>query len=271
MKNSLLPLITLLVLSVSAFAADKETDAPSQTLPFIGKAVFNFHGGSGTGEHLEIQKNGRYILGGCGIAACIETSKGKYTNPLPAEDGEKYLIHENTIYILKKNGEVKTGCMVDGSPCEAELYLLEPPQLTSATKAFGCVKQADCPYFDALYNGDSNFKNAILKSLKKSRLPMFEWNMTSPLIPIVIDSKSFIYGDPYNKQTDRKLTVLYSLDKKTAVGIYYYDRNKEDGKGTYFGNPSIKEQQVLRDIEYRGGVNPIGAAAGNGQFPIIVN
>jgi len=119
MKNIKSLTIAVLALFSSSLLA---TEKASQVLPFIGKREINFMGGSGTGEYLVIKKNGEYILGGCGVAGCFDFSKGKYSNPLPAEDGEKYLIHNTSIYLLKKNGEIKTDCLGDGAPCVSELY-----------------------------------------------------------------------------------------------------------------------------------------------------
>lgn len=61
---------------------------------------------------------------GGGELSCVNSYKGKYSNPLPAGDdkGGKYLINENKIYYLNKNDEVMTGCMEEGTPCVSDLY-----------------------------------------------------------------------------------------------------------------------------------------------------
>ena len=107
MNNISLLTITLFALLSTPLLAEEK---PSQKLPFIGERIFNFYGGAGTGEYIKIKKNGDTILGGCGDgmdAKCIDSYKGKYSNPLPAGDdkGGKYLINENKIYYLKKNDE----------------------------------------------------------------------------------------------------------------------------------------------------------------------
>jgi hypothetical protein len=126
MKHSLLSSIILIFFSSSPLFAEEA----SQKLPFIGERVFDFYGGSRTGEKLTIKKNGEYIMEGCGAYRCAMSFedgyliKGKYSNPLPTEeeDGTKYLIHDKKIYRLKRDGEIEIGCKDDGEPCASELY-----------------------------------------------------------------------------------------------------------------------------------------------------
>lgn len=278
MKNTLLLAIASLVFFSSSLLA---TETVSQKLPFIGESYFNFAGGSGTGEFLKINQNGQYLLGGCGKADCIVSSKGKYSNPLPTgdEDGSKYLIHKNTIYKLKENGEVETDCLGDGAPCAQELEPVNsaPEKPASAKIAFKCVTSTEqsslveCLDLGYVYEGDSDFRNAIINSLKKSKLPAFKFDSTGLVRPIVIHGESFIYGSAWSNDTSHKveIDVLYSLKRNIALGQYHKDYDSEHGKLIFFGNPSTNEQQVLRDINNMG--NPIGDAAMSSEYPIIVN
>ncbi len=138
----------------------------------------------------------------------------------------------------------------------------------ASKKAFDCVTQtrADCPYFTNVYNGDLDFRNSLLDALKKSGFAIFEWDLEVPMTPIIIGGESFIYGQAWTKFTDERVEVLYSLKSKISVGLYY----QEYDKGRFFGNPSTKEQQVLKDISEHSGKNPIGKAASEGPFPVVV-
>jgi len=121
-KNILLLITVILVFFSSSLLAIEKA---SQKMPFIGKREFNFsHEGALNEEYLLIKKNGQYRVGHCSSVdgKCIDSHKGKYTNPFPSGKGVKYLIHNNKIYVLNKNGEIEIDCANDNGPCESELY-----------------------------------------------------------------------------------------------------------------------------------------------------
>jgi len=158
--------------------------------------------------------------------------------------------------LVYEDGGLKT--LAVSAPPEAPVYKNEG----AAKKAFECLKldRENCPYFTEVYNNDSDFRNSLQDSLKKSGFAIFEGNLEDPMTPITIGGESFIYGNVLNKYTDEKIEVLYSLQRKISVGLYY----QEYDKGNFFGNPSTKEQQVLKDINS-------GKAASEGPYPIVVN
>lgn len=90
--------------------------------PFIGTRHFNFAGGSGTEESIQIKEDGTVILRSYGAGGSSGVNyKGKFTNPVPNGHEGYYLIKGNKIYWLGKNKKVEVGCRLtdDGTekPC----------------------------------------------------------------------------------------------------------------------------------------------------------
>lgn len=92
-----------------------------EKLPFIGTKMFNFMGGTGTGQSITIKKNGSTVIKLHGTGSTEILYKGKFSNPIILKDGTGWLLKNNKIYSLL-NGEIENDCMGDGKPCESELY-----------------------------------------------------------------------------------------------------------------------------------------------------
>ncbi len=94
----------------------------AETLPFVGKRLFNFMGGSGTEQSITISKDGKTKIMFHGVTSSSTEYKGKFTNPIKLKDGTGYLFKDDKVYLLQKNGKVEQGCKDDGVPCVSELY-----------------------------------------------------------------------------------------------------------------------------------------------------
>ena len=80
---------------------------------FIGRAEFNFMGGNGTGESIEIIPEGKTILRAHGTGGTTVTYKGEFTNPLVhglPNYRLEYLILGNKIYIINSMGLIDKVC-----------------------------------------------------------------------------------------------------------------------------------------------------------------
>lgn len=148
--------------------------------------------------------------------------------------------------------------------------------LNAAEKAFKCVKEAreECPYFSEVYKGDAGFRESLDSALKESGFTnpvLGDDSMESPTTPIVISGEPYIYDDTWRKFSDNpgsdKIEVLYSLQKKRAVGLFYVEDSE---KGKWFGNPTDLEKRVLDEAKSHSGSNPIGKAVSEGPYPVIV-
>ena len=106
--------IALILISASTLAAPE--------LPFIGKRTFNFMGGSGTGQLVQISKTGATVIKSCGKFSCSTDYKGQYKASIPTSDGY-YKFTANKVYLLNRNGEVKRDCSSnDSGLCVADLF-----------------------------------------------------------------------------------------------------------------------------------------------------
>jgi hypothetical protein len=92
------------------------------TIPFVGTKRYNFLGGSGTGESMTIENNGRVIIKVHGTQETEIIYRGEFTNPIMIENEFGLLIQGNKIYQLDVNGKMTTGCKGEGKVCESELY-----------------------------------------------------------------------------------------------------------------------------------------------------
>ncbi|TAE61941.1 MAG: hypothetical protein EAZ87_00530 [Nostocales cyanobacterium] len=93
-----------------------------EILPFVGTKYYNFLGGSGTGESMTIENDGRVIIKVHGTQETEIIYRGKFSNPLMIENEFGLLIQGNKIYQLDVNGKMTTGCRGEGKVCESELY-----------------------------------------------------------------------------------------------------------------------------------------------------
>ena len=106
--------IALILSSASVMAAPE--------LPFIGKRTFNFMGGSGTAQLVQISKTGSTVIKSCGKFSCSTDYKGHYKASIPTSDGY-YKFTATKVYWFKRNGEMMRGCSgEEREPCIADLY-----------------------------------------------------------------------------------------------------------------------------------------------------
>jgi hypothetical protein len=114
--------VTLILIDISfgntVIAGEK------QKLPFTGTKWFNLYGGTGTGQSITIEKNGRTVIKVHGTVSTGVIYKGRFSNPITINDEGtiyKYLFKNKKIYELDQNGQIKKGCRREGEVCEAEL------------------------------------------------------------------------------------------------------------------------------------------------------
>ncbi|WP_345974130.1 hypothetical protein [Sulfurimonas sp. HSL3-7] len=77
----------------------------SNTLPFIGKATFNFSGGNGTQEYIEIKGNSDIDLGNCGVFGCSSYYTGKYESVI-----ENYSFIADAVLWVDETGKIRNKC-----------------------------------------------------------------------------------------------------------------------------------------------------------------
>jgi hypothetical protein len=95
-----------------------------EKLPFVGVRRFNLYGGSGTGQSITIDRNGKTTIKVHGTVSTEIIYKGKFSNPITINSyGQiyKYLFKKNKIYELDKNGKTKENCKREGTICESDL------------------------------------------------------------------------------------------------------------------------------------------------------
>lgn len=95
-------------------------------LPFIGKRSFNFYGGTGTEESIEIKKDGTTIIKSYSDPTLNYPPsikyRGKFKNPILKKDRSGWLLKGNKIYQLSKE-KIAHGCDADETaPCASDLY-----------------------------------------------------------------------------------------------------------------------------------------------------
>lgn len=100
---------------------DDNSGPDMPNLPFVGTKDFNFYGGSGTGEKIQIAKNGNVTIRLMGGSETLVTYQGKFSNPMLGKDGFGWLLKDNKIYYIKDE-IVVIGCNGEGIPCESELH-----------------------------------------------------------------------------------------------------------------------------------------------------
>ncbi|MBD2494486.1 hypothetical protein [Nostoc sp. FACHB-280] len=91
--------------------------------PFIGTRLFNFLGGSGTGQSIAIAPDGTTIVKLQGTFESSIQYQGKFSNPIILQDGSGLglLFKDDKIYSLAANGQIAKGCKGDETVCESAL------------------------------------------------------------------------------------------------------------------------------------------------------
>ncbi|BAY15675.1 hypothetical protein NIES21_14940 [Anabaenopsis circularis NIES-21] len=94
--------------------------------PFIGTRLFNFLGGSGTGQSIAIAPDGTTIVTLNGTFESSIQYNGKFSNPIILQDGSGLglLLKDGKIYSLLSNGQIAKGCKGEGTVCESSLLEL---------------------------------------------------------------------------------------------------------------------------------------------------
>jgi len=113
------------------------TFALSSNLPFIGKAWFNFAGGSGTNEFVVIKKNGHTIIGVCGLSSCGEVYNGKYKKifKLYPDSDRAYSFSNNKVMMMSsRTGKVIRKCNDYGSNYDDGTYGDKKPCIQELNK-----------------------------------------------------------------------------------------------------------------------------------------
>ena len=126
MKQLFLILIILLAFNTIINAQSKPK------LPFVGKRYFNFMGGNGTGEVIQINSDGSCMIytdgGPHGNEELI--FNGKYSSKILAyrknasgklEFVAGYSIIGNKIFLINVKGKIEKGCLGDEKPCQSTL------------------------------------------------------------------------------------------------------------------------------------------------------
>ncbi|WP_322746021.1 hypothetical protein [Nostoc sp. LEGE 06077] len=113
------------------WSIEKQTNISQQTLPssaqdkppFIGTRLFNFLGGSGTGQSIEIAPDGTTIVKLNGTFESSVQYQGKFSNPIILQDGSglRLLLKDGKIYSLLANGQIVKGCRGEEKLCESSL------------------------------------------------------------------------------------------------------------------------------------------------------
>ena len=105
---------------LTTFPAVAKTD-----LPFIGTRHYNFMGGSGTGQSINISKSGYTTIKLHGKSSTAIIYQGVYKKMIPAYDNENYfmIIGNNAITMLDNKGNQLFGCSGEETEaCVKELY-----------------------------------------------------------------------------------------------------------------------------------------------------
>ena len=78
-------------------------------------------GGSGTGQTITIEADGRTTIKLHGTQNTEVKYSGQFSNPIIYDSGDGVRLEGNIIYSLKTDGEVAIGCRIVDVPCQSEL------------------------------------------------------------------------------------------------------------------------------------------------------
>jgi hypothetical protein len=96
-------------------------ESPSGELPFVGTRLFNFEGGSGTGQSITIEADGTTTVKAHGTMQTFIRYTGKFANPILFEDGFGVRLNGNKIQLVTSDDPTGERCQSRG-PCETTLY-----------------------------------------------------------------------------------------------------------------------------------------------------
>lgn len=99
----------------------KPADSTPPGLPFVGKRLFNFAGGSGTGRSISIRADGFTRVESYGTAGSTVDYEGPFSNPIREATGAGLLFRDGRLY-LTMDGEIEKDCKGDGKDCVSDLY-----------------------------------------------------------------------------------------------------------------------------------------------------
>jgi len=101
--------------------------AKSLPLPFIGKAWFNWMGGTGTQEYIIIKSSGQTEIGMCGTAGCGASYKGAFSDLIDINGNGKtfYTFSDTTITMLDENKNIDRSCNETGLQTDENLPCIQ--------------------------------------------------------------------------------------------------------------------------------------------------
>lgn len=99
----------------------KPADSTPPGLPFVGKRLFNFAGGSGTGRSITIRADGFTRVESYGTSGSTVDYEGPFSNPIREATGAGLLFRDGRVY-LTMDGEIEKDCKGDGKDCVSDLY-----------------------------------------------------------------------------------------------------------------------------------------------------
>ncbi|WP_253274481.1 hypothetical protein [Nostoc sp. PCC 7107] len=133
------------------WSIEKQTNISQQTLPsadsekppFIGTRLFNFLGGSGTGQSIAIAPDETTIVKLNGTFESSIQYNGKFSNPIMLQDGSGLglLFKDGKIYSLLSNGQIAKGCKGEGTVCESSLLELSSTPIKDGFYILGGTDQ----------------------------------------------------------------------------------------------------------------------------------
>ncbi len=110
--------------NVAKLATDpdsKSQGSSTEELPFVGTRLFNFEGGSGTGQSITIEADGTTTVKAHGTMQTFIRYTGKFVNPILFEDGFGVRLNGNKIQLVTSDDPTGKHCQSRGS-CETSLY-----------------------------------------------------------------------------------------------------------------------------------------------------
>lgn len=130
MKTSILSRssVTISILCTALLSLSSYACAYTTELPFVGVKAFNFAGGNGTEESIEISKDGTTTVTLHGTQSSGVLYQGKFQNPIPMEGGKYYYRIDGNHHIEMLNGsqqlvyeciDIRKGTTI---ACRSELY-----------------------------------------------------------------------------------------------------------------------------------------------------
>lgn len=99
--------------------ADRANTVETSNLPFVGKRLFNFLGGSGTGYSITIESNGNTVIQHHGTMNSSTIYQGPFQETMTTQDGQRITIKDG--YANSCNPQ-EPNADAESAPCKAKLY-----------------------------------------------------------------------------------------------------------------------------------------------------